>query len=195
MLFLVAAALWIVVAALYGAEVFLNRAMEVLLGMFGPAAFGVALVGLLGLYPKLADWRPPVARGGAVFIVLGVVGATILAVANLGQLTGMLADQPAWVTAFNFPLLAGVVLGFGTFGIASLWSGTRPRILGLLLLWPAVAFGAIIFGNIILGQSYSHWIHVGHSSTEALAMLALGYVLRTGETPTDHAEPVPDSAA
>lgn len=52
-LFLVAGAMFFVFAAMWGVEAFLNRSAPK--NIFGPAGFAFAFLGMLGLYPALAD--------------------------------------------------------------------------------------------------------------------------------------------
>lgn len=193
-LFFVAAGLMVIVAGLFAAEVFLDREMETLLGMFAPAGFGVAFLGLLGLYSMLIDRASWLARVGAISLGIGVIGALILVVGHTGELAGMYADAPVWVDAANLLLLVGVILGFGAFGVGALHTGTHSRAVGFLMLWPPVVFGGIT-GTFVLGATYPHWVHVGHSVSEVLVYLSVGYLVRTGERSTDRAQSTADSPA
>lgn len=196
-LFFVAAGLMGIVAGLFAAEVFMGRGVDTLLSIAGPAGFGVAFSGLLGLYPTLVDWTPRLARAGAIALGIGVAGALILVVGGVGELVGLYAEAPDWVDAANMLLLIGVILGFGTFGIGVLRTGTHSRTVGLLMLWPPVVFGGIIVvvGVLILGGTFPHWVHVGHSGSEALVYLSIGYLIQTGERPADRAQSMADSPA
>jgi len=189
-LFFVAAGLMAIVTGLFAAEVFLDRGMETLLGIFAPAGFGIAFLGLLGLYSTLVDRAPWSARVGAIALVIGVIGTLVLVVGHAGELAGLYAEAPAWVAAANLLLLGGVVLGFGAFGVGVLRTGTQSRPAGLLLLWPTVVFGGLIIvvGTFILNASFPHWVHVGHSASEAVVYLSLGYLIRSGEPATDRAQ-------
>lgn len=187
-LFVVAAGLMVITAGLFAAEVFMDRGMDTVLGLFAPPGFGVAFLGLLGLYPELVDEAPRLARLGAVALVLGVAGATVLLVSHFSELVGLFASQPAWATAANLPLLVGVVVGFGAFGIGGLRTDAYAGSIGLLMLWPAVVFGGIIFGSIVLSVTYPHWVHVGHSASEAAIYLGIAYLVRVGKTATDRAD-------
>ncbi len=188
-LFFVAAGLMGIVAGLFAAEVFLDRGMETLLGIFAPAGFGIAFLGLLGLYSTLVDRASWSARVGAIALGIGVVGTLVLVVGHTGELAGLYAEAPAWVGAGNLLLLVGVVLGFGAFGVGVLRTGTQSRSVGLLLLWPPVVFGGLIIvvGTFILGANFPHWVHVGHSFSEAVVYLSIGYLIRTGERSTERA--------
>lgn len=192
--FLVAGGLWVILAALFAAELFLDMAMSEAQSFFGPAAYGIAFVGLLGLYLALADRTPRLAGAGALFVGIGTVGAAVLAITAGSQLMGLIEARPAWDTTFNLPLLVGVVPGFLTFGIATLQTGAYSRSVSLFLLGPAIMFGAVLVGSGLLGDSFPHWVHVGHSSAEAVIHLSIGYLLRTEGVPTDRAEPAPTEA-
>lgn len=196
-LFFVAAGLMAIVAGLFAAEVFMDRGVDTLLSIIGPAGFGVALLGLLGLYPTLVDRTPRLARAGAIALGIGVVGALILVVGGTGELVGLYLEAPSWVDAANLLLLVGVILGFSAFGVGVLRTGTHSRTVGLLMLWPPIVFGGIVIivGTFILGGTFPHWVHVGHSGSEALVYLSIGYLIRNGKLPTDSAESTTDSPA
>lgn len=194
-LFFVAAGLMSIVAGLFAVEVFMEREVETLLGIGGPAGFGIAFLGLLGLYPTLGDRSPRLARAGAISLGIGVAGALILIVGRAGEFVGLYAEAPGWVDAANLLLIIGVIVGFGAFGVGVLRTGTQSRSVGLLMLWPPVVFGGIIMlvGVFILGGTFPHWVHVGHSGSEALVYLSLGYLVRTEEPHRDRAQSRTDS--
>jgi low temperature requirement protein LtrA len=86
-------------------------------------------------------------------------------------------------------VLVGSVLGFVSFGVASLRTDAYSRTLGVLLLIPAILVVTNVL-RFIVGLEVV-MITLGIVIGDALAMLALGYVLRTEPTPTDRAEPAP----
>lgn len=194
-LFFTAGVIMGIVAGLFAAEVFMGRGVDTLLSIAGPAGFGVAFLGLLGLYPTLVNRTPRLARAGAVSLGIGVAGTLILVVGGVGELVGLYAEAPGWVDAANFLLLIGVILGFSAFGVGVLRTGTHSRSVGLLMLWTPVVFGGfiIVVGTLILGATFPHWIHVGHSGSEALVYLSLGYLVRIGKRPVDRAQSTADS--
>lgn len=183
-LFAVAAGLMAITAGVFAAEGVLDSDMDLLLGLFAPGGFGIAFLGVLGLYPALADRARTLARAGALFLVIGVIGAIVLVVSHLAQLAGVLADQPTVVTAANLPLLLGVVLGFGAFAIGGIRTAAYSGTVGLLLAWPAVVFGGLILGSVS-GITYRHWVHIAHSGSEAIVYLSVAYVIRTSRAPAD----------
>jgi protein-S-isoprenylcysteine O-methyltransferase Ste14 len=73
-LFLIAGGVLIVYAALTGLEAFLDITVEQKGLEVGHV---IGFLGLLGLYPTLADRRPWLARAGAVAAILGVVAFSV----------------------------------------------------------------------------------------------------------------------
>ena len=196
-LFLVAAALMAVVSGLFAAEVATGQDLEAYLGAVAPAGFAVAFLGLLGRHHALADRAPRLARGAAVVLGLGIVGGVILVIGHLGQLAGPYATQPVWVDAANVPLFLAILFGFGAYGAGSLLTGAHVLAVSLIMLWPAVVFGGVVIlvATFVLGLSLPHWIHVGHSASEAVVYGAIAYRLGAAEGPTPGAAASADSPA
>lgn len=197
-LFYLAGLLMVVVAALFAAEVFMDRELETLLGTAAPGGFAVAFLGGLGLYATLRERSPWLARTGAVGFVIGVVGGVVLVAGHGAEVVGLVDEAPPAIDAANLLLFfGGLILGFGTYGVAILRTGTPTPSIGLLMLWPAVVFGGIIILvlTFILGATLPHWVHVGHSLSEAVVYLAIGYLVRPGTGISDPAAPRADSPA
>lgn len=190
--FLVGGLLMVVDAAFVAANVVTGAEHFLLLGeAFVGAAWTAALIGLLGLYPGLADRSRWLSRAGVVFAVIGVVVFAVLAVASLGYYTGILTGEFD-TTVFIPGVLIGSVLGFVSFSVASLRTGVHSRTVGILLLVPAI----LVVTNILrfVAGFESATITLGIVIGDALAMLAIGYLLRTEPAPTDRAEPAPTEA-
>jgi len=153
-----------------------------------PAAFGqglvgaswtAAFVGLLGVYPALAERSRWLARIGAVFAVVGAVTMAAMAVTAFGYAAGVLGgDMSAVATLFLPTVFLGVVLGFGSFGVATLRTDVlAPRIGVLFLVLPATFLFNV--GTGIAG--FNPLVKVlGVVVVLTLSMLAIGYLLRTG---------------
>lgn len=146
------------------------------------------LVGLLGLYPVLRDRSRWLTRAGAVFAVVGAVTMVVLAVASLVAFVqgGGVGDLPV-PFIFLFPgLVIGSLLAFVSFSVASLRSDVPSRNVGVLLLVPALVFSTNFFIlPIIVGTGPAPpEIIFAVTSILALVMLAIGYLLRTGDVPT-----------
>ena len=195
--FVGSAGLFAVFALLWGAAAVTNVAPRPTVDVFGPAGWVLGFVGLLGLYPGLTEAAPRASRAGAVFATVGVVGAAITAVVNLGQLTGITGEPPAWFAVLNLLMLVGIVLGFLTVGVAVLRTSVELRSLGLFLLVPALLFVVNIVRVTTLGPRAPTGAPFVLGSGQALALLAIGVKLRAAGTPTDRvpspADAAPDS--
>lgn len=195
-LLLVAGGILVVYAVLHGMEAFLDSGYPMVRdGIVRPIGYVIGFVGVLGLYPSLADRSPKLARVGAIFTSLGAVGWFVSGF--VGSSRGLAAhlgmDPPAWLGAFGLLIMLGFVVGFPSFGVASLRTGVYSRTVGLVLLAPIVvmatnvAFVAGEFVDVAVGRFVV-------STGDALIVLALGVVLRTGSAPTGSADPRPAEA-
>jgi len=167
--------------------------MSVPRNIFAGAGFSLVFLGLLGLYPRLADQSPLLAGAGAVFAVIGAVGFTltfVLGVAEVVEIT-----PPPWLEAVQLLNIVGMVLGFLLVGVASLRTNTHARTLGVLLLVPAIVFAVNIARVALLGAWTPSWAPFLLGSLQALAMLTIGYSLRSASVPPDGAERPTDTAA
>lgn len=195
-LFLLAGALLLVFVGVNVVQAFTDpAAYENLHATFGPAGLLFGFLGLLGLYPKLSDRTPRLARAGAAFVTIGAVGAAVTSVAYLGAAAGVFSGEPpAALAAFAIGILIGMIPGYLSFAVACLRTDVHSRTLGLLLLAPAIVFVTMLVSPLISTAALPIRAVV-ISSTQAVAHLAIGYVIWTGGIPTDRAEPVPDSTA
>ena len=191
-MFVVAAALN-VVTIITGAE-----RLSLMVGeAFIAAGWFGGVIGLLGLYAVLADQSRWSARAGAVFAVIGAVTFVVLAVASLVAYFngGGVGDLPV-PFIYLFPgIIIGSLLAFISFSVASLRSDVHLRTVGILLLVPSLIFFTnffIIPMMIGTGPNPPEIIFVV-TSVLALVMLAIGYLLRTGDTPTGGVEPTTES--
>lgn len=158
-----------------------------------PAAFGQALVGaswtaafigLLGFYPSLADRGGWAARIGAVFAVVGTVTMAAMATVMLGYASGLLTGDPGDVAMYFLPgVFLGVVLGFGSFAVASLRTTIYAQRVGLLFLLLPLTF---LF-NIGTGMAGFNPLAkvLGVVAVLTLTMLTIGYLVRTGSAVVD----------
>jgi len=181
-LYLFAGVLLVGYAVLNGITAFTDVAYVTVEDVVGPAGLLLGFVGLLGLYPTLADGRPILARAGAVCVSLGAVGFFGITMIGFAVLAGVAsATVPA---VMLFPVAVGMIPGYLSFSLASLRVGERFRPVGLLLLVPAVVFAAMLsqpFVYSTLGmfsESTMAWSNFAISGGQAVAHLAIGYVLR-----------------
>jgi hypothetical protein len=161
--------------------------------VFAGAGFTLAFLGLLGLYPGLADWSPRLARAGAVFAVLGALGFAVTFVLGVAEVRGI--TPPAWVEPIQLLNIIGLVLGFFVFGVGTLRTDMYARLLGILLLVPAVVFAVNLVRVGVLGAWTPSWAPFLLGSLQALAMLSIGYSLRAESAATERPEGPTDMTA
>lgn len=141
----------------------------------------LAFLGLFGQYRALSDTQKWLARIGAVAAVLGAVGFSFNALVSLGQLGGIVPrEAPSWTNVFVPLAIIGMVIGYLAMGTASLRGDVYSRGLSLLLLVPGTVFVILFVGLFTIGLGQWGFIFTG---TEALAILGVGYLLRT-ESPS-----------
>ncbi|MEF8842061.1 MAG: hypothetical protein V5A62_10615 [Haloarculaceae archaeon] len=158
-----------------------------------PTAFGQALVGtawtasfvgLLGMYPSLSDRSRWPARIGAICAVIGGLTMAVMALVSLGYATGILSGELSEVAMFFLPGVAiGTVLGFGSFGVASLRTDIYSRSVGGLFLLLVLTF-LFNIGSSIAGVATMSTV-LGVVVVLALSKLTLGYLFRTEDALAD----------
>lgn len=193
-LFLVGGGLFAVFAVLWGIAAVTDFAPRPAVDVVGPAGWTAAFFGLLGLYHGLSERTPWLARAGAVCATVGVVGGSVAAVVSLGELAGIVTEVPSWSAALTPLLVVGILPGFLAFAIASLRSDARSRTVGLLLLAPAAIFAVNIVRVGVLGPRVPTGAPFVLGGGQALALLAIGYALRTGGAGTGLAESPTDAS-
>ncbi len=196
-LFAVAAAV-VVVAIVAGGWGRLALGAEAFMG----AGWMGSLVGLLGLYPALADRSRWLARAGAGFALLGVVAFGVLVVASLvAFVTGGGPEAfPVPQIAILPGMLSGTVLAFVSFSAASLRSDVHSRTAGILLLVPTALFLTNAFVLPMISEPTQSGLAqpelaLGFAGAVSLAMLAIGYRLRAEDMPTDREGRTPEATA
>lgn len=193
-LYLIAGVLLLVFAANTGARTFADAGVDAVYSFFGPAGFFVGFAGLLGLYPALVDRRPRLARVAAAVAAIPLVIWFVVAGVGLGSAAGVLPDAsvvlPAPVFIAAFPL---TILAYLLFGATSLRADVHSRAVGVLLLAPAAVFLTLMVAvqsPAVTGvNGLEFLIDTGH----AVAHLAIGAALWTGDASPDHAAAAADS--
>lgn len=166
---------------------------------YGGIGILVAMLGLLGLYPRLSDGAPRLSLAGVVVTVIGAV-CTLALLGWLASATLLRAgypaipeEAPAWTVAALFIVFVTLALGFLLFGAASLRTDVLSQTVSRLLVVPGLAWIGLVVANAILpaGQYLGLLAYVPVS----LALLTIGYLLSSGAVQTDHMESAPDSVA
>lgn len=165
---------------------------------FIAAGWIAPLLGLLGLYPVLADRTPRLVQAGVLFAVIGLVAFLFLAVASvIAFVQGLeITEIPIPVVVLLPGIIAGSLLTFVAFSIASLKSEAHPRIAGVLMLVPSAIFVTNFLILPAIRGPGPNPPEVGFVITSllTLSMLAIGYVLRGVDAPINRAEPVSQPA-
>lgn len=168
-----------------------SEKMTMLLGeTFNAAAWAVALVGLLGFYPGVADRGSWQAKTGAISAGIGVVVFTALSILSFVFYLEVVDGNIGSLVPLILPgVIIGGVLSFLFFGITSLRTDAHPRSIGILLLLPPL----IVVANIISGAVgiESPYLLLGVVSGLLVVMLALGFRLRSSAVPSDHGDLAP----
>lgn len=191
--FLIAGGLLFVATAINGIDLFTPVATQegTLLFIEGFTGFGgvvLSFVGLLGLYPRLADTEPRLARAGIALAVLpAAFFFTLLVVCSLlATLLGFpslktLVPPLRLITETTLLLYAVATTSFGVASIRS--PGLSPIVGWSLLLVAATWFG--FFSALAVYQyEVPIWVTFVQSITLAVSLLVIGYWLPSGSEPT-----------
>lgn len=157
----------------------------------GPLLFGLwfVFVGLIGLYPRVAERSPRLSLGGVWASGIAWVAWTVtMLAAILVDITSerTIADPGSWGPPLLAVAFVLALLSFLAYGIATTWSATPSRTLGILLLIPVAAFlgqAVLLVSKIVTGEVVAV-LQLGFGGIIAVVLVAVGYTLRndTGET-------------
>ncbi|WP_255198533.1 hypothetical protein [Halorarius litoreus] len=138
----------------------------------------VALVGLLGLFPAIADRTPTTARAAGAALVVASASWFVMSVTQLLAFADVVASLVAVLPAsFVVVVLGSTILTYGLFGVAALRVDTWSRRVGVLILAPGGLTVALVVRSITGWTTPVGGVAIGGGL--ALSMLALGYSLRT----------------
>jgi hypothetical protein len=159
--------------------------------LFGPAGHLVALAGLFGLYPTVADRTPMVARIAGSVAVVGAGSWTLLTVTRFLAVAGVVTSVSDLLPAGFFALVfASTILTYVLFGVAILRVDSESRLVGGLLLAPAALLVVVLVASAVSGGSAVEGVVI--ASGLALSMVVLGHTLRTRDRPVSPAVPAGD---
>ncbi|MFB6235621.1 MAG: hypothetical protein ABEH81_05890 [Halopenitus sp.] len=158
---------------------------------FGFLGHLVALVALLGLYPRLVTRSPKLTRVGAGVVVLAMVGLSAVGTMTLAESLGV--TPPAFLRPVGLLFILGVILGYLAFGVAGLRTDVVTRTTALAILTPVIVMIYNMAVALTTGGTREGQIIVAGGF--ALTHLAIGAALRSEEFPTGDAEPAASPAA
>ena len=190
-LFLVGGSLLVGHTAMLGVQAFSNLTTPP--DVFGPTGHLVALVGLLGLYPTLADRTPTVMRVAGAVAAVALVSWAVMSLTRFLAVGGIVSSvSEALPGIFPIIVFASTILTYLLFGVATVRTDDSSRTVGLLVLAPGVLVLVALVSSAVAGVTALGGVLIGGGL--ALSVLALGYTLRTWRS-HDHAVPAADATA
>lgn len=174
-----------------GLKAFTDRAWAVGLVLVGVAVVAATL-GLLGLYPRINDTAPVLAKTGALFSVIGGTTAlAILAGVAIILAAGVVVGPNLQLLKGAFMTLAlmmagGFSLGFSSFGLGSLRTGVLSRTVGRLLVIGGVVLLVPVVGHLLrlgFGTGLPPWVAFLMLGLGAIITLSVGYRLDNETNP------------
>jgi len=149
------------------------------------------LIGLGGLYPRLAKRAPRTAAIGGLFTTLAGVTLVVLLGWILGDsvltaAAGRTIGSPPGFVFLSLPVT--MTLAFVSFGTAGLRVAVPSRRVGGLLLSFALPWIVVLAATPVYGAAFPRWLTLAIYGPVPVVMLATGYTLRT-EPPSAVPEP------
>lgn len=183
-LFLVGGTLLAGHAAVQGVEAFTDLAPPP--DVFVTVGHLVALIGLVGLYPPLADRTPTTAGVATVVATIPLAGWFVMTAAQVLAVAGMAASlNDVLPGAAVMLVVVSTVLTYLLFGVATVRADGMSRIDVALVLAPGVLITALLVDAAATGSSAIDGVVIGGGL--AVSMLGLGYRLQTWERSTGRA--------
>lgn len=190
--FLTAGGLFVLLAAVYGFRAATGTGPAV-----SPTIIFVCLlvvfIGLLGLYPRLAERGSTLALGGVG--LLAVTAAIILSIFGLSILSVGPTVGKQIVVASIMSVVVGSTLTLATFGVASLRTGGHLRPVGGFLLVMAAAMSFITVAMLVYRNPTPAWVGFVASGLFVISLGSMGYMLRTKDVTAEGTEPTGDVTA
>lgn len=146
----------------------------------------LSYIGLLGLYPRVADQAPRLSRAGLMLVLVPVLLLIVLTVALLASSGPPFSESVG--AALFMAIFVGFAVGVVLFGVAILQTGTPSRAVGISLLGFAAGWFVLLGASIIYGFPISEWLTFLSDGIMAISLLATGFLLYTGASPLGHTE-------
>lgn len=153
----------------------------------------VVFVGLLGLYPQLAERDSTLALGGVGS--LAMTAAVLISALGVSVLPIGLTSEKATVLALVMTVAVGSILALTTFGIAILRTGVHSRPVGGFLLTMAASLSFMIVATLLYGDPTPAWVGSVVNGLFAMSLGSIGYVLQAEDIPVENAESTGDVTA
>lgn len=145
------------------------------------AALVAGIIGLVGLYPRIAGRAQRLARAGAgSAIAAGVILCVAAAwLVGSGLTGGIPQPPPGWFLAVIAAFMIAFILAFILAAAACLRAARSLRAIGYLLLVPVVSWGAILVVGVLTNMNDALKLDLYTNGIVSIAFFAIGYVLRT----------------
>lgn len=140
----------------------------------------LSYIGLLGLYPRLADQSPYLSRTGLVLVLVPVLLLIVLTV-GLAVSEGPPFSESVGAVLFT-SIFAGFALGIVVFGVAVFQTETPSRAVGIALLGFAAGWFILLGASVIYGFPISDRLTFISDAILAISLLATGGLLHSGAT-------------
>ena len=141
-------------------------------------------VGLIGYYPRVAEEASRLSLGGVGSAGIAWVAWTVtLLAAIFVDVTSerTFADPGSWAPPLLTVAFVLALLSFLCYGVASTWSETPSRTLGVLLLVPVAAFlgQAVLLALKIVTGEVTAVLQLAFGALIAIALFVISYLLWT----------------
>lgn len=144
-----------------------------------PVSTVLGIAGVAGLYPKLSKQAPQLSWVGTIFLV---VAGIVFVASYAGDYLVKTTQNQSLIPLLSYTLYTSVATRFAghlVYSIAAFRSDHYPNTLGyLLLILVALTVVGIPFMILQLQGSTIKWIFAAGTIIEALAYLALGYLIK-----------------
>ena len=184
--FAAAGVLSLATAALFGVETLMNSSYPGwVTGIFGLSALIASFIGLGGLYPRLVEQVPRLARTGITTIVIAGIALIAFPLCLFAKTSGV--DLHSLPIIVFIIAMVSIIGGFSLFGIATLRAQVPSRTVGLLILATVVTYMILFVGDMVFNGSPG-WLNFAMSGIQALFLLAIGYILPSSILPSESNE-------
>lgn len=146
----------------------------------------LSYIGLLGLYPRVADRAPYLSRGGLALVLVPVILLVVLSV-GLAVSSGPPFSESVGEVLFT-SIFVGFALGIVLFGVAVFQTRTPSRAVGIALFGFAAGWFILLGASVVYGFPISDRLTFISDGILAISLLATGWLLYTGVTPSNRPE-------
>lgn len=185
--FLVAGGLVSIATVALGLVLVTDMSQGVVTGLPSMVGLLISYVGMLGLYPRLADRRRRSALTSVVLLLVPVIGLAYW----LGHAL-VIGQEPSYAGLLVGVVFVGFVSGITLLGVTSYLSQVPSRGVGLALMAFAVPWVVLLGSGMVYGGAAPVWLDFVTTGMMAVLLLVIGYLSWTGPQQTKRQEVTPD---